>query len=406
MPSVSLMWLDRFTTFVFSITLAFTFCGLFLLPNGKTILSNLLVISIATGLLNVIIGGERLVGLIDRRLLWVFLGYAIFIFFNRFVHGDQYGVARNIFYVAIFGFLIPRKKVILYISQYAVIIGGICLGAVSAWQHYNGMYRVEGFTNAILFSQAALALILLNFSLVNTFCKSILSRVLVFLSISALLYSIYVAQSRGVWLALLALFVFLMLKKSYQKPIKYSFLGILAVTSIMLLFQFSAILQQRFNAAVYDINSAQEGQYATSWGLRFIAWESAWKGFVENPVLGVGTNGFNILKEHQVESGDVSRVILDHPLSHTHNQYMQNLVIRGALGFGALLSMLFLPFLWSMKKNGFISAGTLYPIAFAIFGLSDVPLEQQNVLYMFTIGLIYFWFSADFNSSNKYKDAL
>lgn len=406
MPSASLMWLDRLTTIIFSVTLFFAFCGLFLLPDGKTILSNLLVISIVIGLLNFIVGGKRTVGLIDRRLLWVFLGYAIFIFFNRFVHGDQYGVARNIIYVAMFGFLIPRKKVILYISQYAVIIGGICLGAVSAWQHYNGMYRVEGFTNAILFSQAALALVLLNSSLVNTLSKSILSRVLVFFSISALLYSIYVAQSRGVWLALLALFVFLMLKKSYQNPIKYSCLGILMLTSFMLFFQSSAILQQRFYEAVYDINSAKEGQYATSWGLRFIAWESAWKGFVENPVLGVGTNGFDALKEHQVESGAVSRVILDLPLAHTHNQYMQNLVIRGALGFFALLSILFLPFLWSIKKNGFISASTLYPITFAIFGLSDVPLEQQNVLYMFTIGLIYFWFGADFNSSNKYKDAL
>ena len=39
---------------------------------------------------------------------------------------------------------------------------GVGLGVLSVWQHLDGIVRVEGFTNAILFSQAALTLVILN----------------------------------------------------------------------------------------------------------------------------------------------------------------------------------------------------------------------------------------------------
>lgn len=403
MPSALQIWFDRLTTAIFSSTLAFTFCGLFLLPDGKTILSNLLVISIAIGLLNFFIGGKRTVGLVDSRLLWVFLGYALFVIFNRFVHGDQYGVARNLIYVAVFGFLIPRKNIVVHVCQYSIIVGGIGLGVLSFWQQSKGIYRVEGFTNAILFSQAAFAFVLLNiFVLKNNRKGSIFITSISLLSIGALLYCVYLSQSRGVWLALLVLTVLFALKKIFQKPVKYSFVGIVVIISMMIFYQHSPILQERFDAANYDIDSAQKGQYTTSWGLRIIAWEGAWKGFLEHPLLGVGTNGFDSLKVHQVELGEMSSVILEYPLAHAHNQYMQNLVIRGFIGLVALLCFLGLPFLWAIKTNGVLSIIALYPFTFAIYGLSDVPFEQQNVLYVFSLGLIYLWFSESLKS--KYEN--
>ena len=405
MPSSLQIWFDRLTTVMFSSTLAFTFCGLFLLPNGKTILSNLLVISIAIGLLNFFIGGKRAVGLVDRRLLFVFLGYALFVILNRFVHGDQYGVARNLIYVAVFGLLIPRKNIVVHICQYSIIVGGIGFGVLSFWQQSQGIYRVEGFTNAILFSQAAFAFVLLNVFVLNNHRKgSVFIIPISLLSIGALLYSLYLSQSRGVWLALLVLTVLFVLKKMLQKPVKYSFVGVFAIIGMMVFYQHSPILQERFNSATYDIDSAQKGQYSTSWGLRVIAWEGAWKGFLEHPLLGVGTNGFDSLKVRQVKSGEMSSFILEHPLAHTHNQYMQNLVIRGFIGLIALLCFLGLPFLWAIKKNGFLSIAALYPFTFAIYGLSDVPFEQQNVLYVFSLGLIYLWLSE--NLKSKYENEL
>lgn len=169
MSSAMSVLFERLTTILFSTTLAFTFCGLFLLPNGKSILANLLVISIVIGFINLIIWRKWDIGLKDRRILWLFLGYAGFIFINRIIHGDQYGVMRSLVYVVLFGFLVPRKEIVIKISQYAIIIGGISMGCISLWQQYQGASRVDGFTNAILFSQASLVIALLAWGL----CKEI-----------------------------------------------------------------------------------------------------------------------------------------------------------------------------------------------------------------------------------------
>ncbi|MGL5177701.1 MAG: O-antigen ligase family protein, partial [Aeromonas veronii] len=165
MSSVLQVRIDRLTTALFSLTLAFTFCGLFLLPNGKTILSNMLVISILAGIVNLVICKSRDVGLHDRRILWLFLGYAAFIQINRLIHGDQYGVMRSLGYVALFGLLVPRKEIVLKVSRYAIMLGGVGMGCISLWQQSQGVYRVEGFTNAILFSQARLVIALLAWGL-------------------------------------------------------------------------------------------------------------------------------------------------------------------------------------------------------------------------------------------------
>ena len=162
MLSRSLVLLDKVTTALFGLTIIFAFCGLFLVPAGQSMQSNLLAVTGIFGLLNYFVGKQRDVGLRDRRILWGLLVYAVMIFVNRLIHGDQYGVMRGLFYVAVFALMMPRKPVLLMLGYLAIVLGGVGLGILSFWQYHHGIVRVEGFTNAILFSQAALALAILN----------------------------------------------------------------------------------------------------------------------------------------------------------------------------------------------------------------------------------------------------
>ena len=57
----------------------------------------LLAVTGIFGLLNYFVGKQRDVGLKDRRILWGLLVYAVMIFINRLIHGDQYGVMRGLF---------------------------------------------------------------------------------------------------------------------------------------------------------------------------------------------------------------------------------------------------------------------------------------------------------------------
>lgn len=400
MLKLSLEWIDRLTTVAFSITLGFTFCGLFLLPNGKTILSNLLVISILFGMLNVLLGKNINIGLIDRRILWVFISYALFILFNRLVHGDQYGVMRGLIYVVTFGVLIPRKNIIILTTLYAILIGGIGLGAISLWQQFNGIDRVDGFTNAILYSQAALSLTLLNFWIYITNNDRVKKLLSILASTSALL-ALYASQSRGVWLALLLITMIFFMSKLIKKPLKYLAIGSISLILISISFQNSSILQNRINDSFSDMKNAENGQFETSWGLRIVAWQSAWLGFIDNPLLGVGADGFDKLKIKQAETYQVSPLILNPYLKHAHNQYMQNLVIRGFVGGIFIILILFIPFWFSFKKNGLLSIGSLIPISFSIYSLSDVPFEHQETLYLYTLIMLFIFYYNESNMKNN-----
>src|SRR5690606_38298968 len=131
----SLELLDKATTALFALVIMFSFCGLFLVPAGQTILSNLLVVASVFGLLNYFFGKKRNVGLEDRRILWVLAAYAAMIFVNRLIHGAQSGVIRCLFFVVLFALRLPRKPALLTLGNAAIVTGGIGLAIMSLWQY-------------------------------------------------------------------------------------------------------------------------------------------------------------------------------------------------------------------------------------------------------------------------------
>lgn len=391
--------LDRTTTAVYALTIMFAFCGLFLVPSGQSILSNLLVISGVFGLLNYFVGGKRDVFFIDRRLIWVFLFYAAVIFINRVIHGDQYGVMRNLLYVAIFSMIMPRKKILLTLGCISILGGGIGLGILSVWQHESGIARVEGFTNAILFSQAALTLAILNWCLFTKAKKYQWVKICSLVALASSLLALYLSQSRGVWLALGVVISYLVLYKAIFKPWKYSVIALLFMICIGGIYHTNTLVQNRMAAAVSDINKMESGSYNSSWGLRVVAWKSAWLGFLDSPLMGVGSDGFGAVKKQQVSQGVVSPLVLDTALAHAHNQYMQNLIIRGIVGLLALVIFIFYPMKMIIEKEGWGAPYSVIPLSFSINALSDVPFEHQNTLYIYVLSLVLCWCAIEF----KYK---
>ncbi|MFM4733357.1 O-antigen ligase family protein [Aeromonas salmonicida] len=391
----SLELLDKATTALFALVIMFSFGGLFLVPAGQTILSNLLVVASVFGLLNYFFGKKRNVGLEDRRILWVLAAYAAMIFVNRLIHGDQYGVMRGLFYVVVFALLIPRKPALLTLGYAAIVTGGIGLGIMSLWQYQSGIVRVEGFTNAILFSQAALTLAILNWFIFQQEQMVRWARGCALIALIAALFALYLSQSRGVWLAFGVIIGYIIFYKALFKPWKYAAVAILCAVSIGVIYHTNQLAQVRVAEAVSDLKLVEKGSYDSSWGLRVVAWQSAWLGFLDAPVTGVGTNGFDALKQEQVARGLVPPLALNASLAHAHSQYMQNLVIRGGIGFVMLVVFLFLPLWLSMKKMGGDAACVLIPLSFAISAFSDVPFEHQDILYLYVLSMIFVWYSSE-----------
>ncbi|WAF76894.1 O-antigen ligase family protein [Aeromonas dhakensis] len=401
MLSRSLVLLDKVTTALFGLTIIFAFCGLFLVPAGQSMQSNLLAVTGIFGLFNYFVGKQRDVGLRDRRILWGLLVYAVMIFVNRLIHGDQYGVMRGLFYVAVFALMMPRKPVLLMLGYLAIVLGGMGLGILSIWQYQHGIVRVEGFTNAILFSQAALTLAILNWFVCQQRQLPGWLRGGSLVGLMAALFALYLSQSRGVWLAFGVILAYVICYKAYFKPWKYIAVAVLCMATTGAIYQTNQLVQVRVAEAVSDLNSAEKGSYDSSWGLRVIAWQSAWLGFLDSPVAGVGTDGFNALKQTQIDNHQISPLIFHPALVHSHNQYMQNLVVRGSIGFIALVIFLGLPLYLAANNLNRISAGVLVPLAFAINSLSDVPFEHQGVLYLYTLSLVFIWFAHELKKDTR-----
>ena len=66
------------------------------------------------------------------------------------------------------------------------------------------------------------------------------------------------------------------------------------------------------------------------------------------------------------------------------------------IGFVALLVFLGWPLYLAATNISKISAGVLVPLAFSVNSLSDVPFEHQGVLYLYTLSLVFIWFSHEF----------
>ncbi|WP_336752536.1 O-antigen ligase family protein [Aeromonas hydrophila] len=391
MPIRSLELLDKMTVSLFSLAIGFLFCGLFLVPAGSSYFSNIIVIASLSGVLNYYIGGKRDVGLRDKRLLWIFFIYALVILVNRQVHGDQSWLMRNLFYIIVFSLFIPRRLILLDVGIASVILGGVSIGGLSLWQYHNGLDRIEGYTNAILFSQAALVLLILNLNALYSSSNVILLRVMSSFAIIGTLYTLYQSQSRGVWVAVVIVIGFVLFYEFRKKPIRLSLLTLGLIMVLGFLYQNSTMVQQRVADAASDLDKAQANSFDTSWGLRLMAWKSAWFGFVENPILGVGYNGIEKIKREQLNMGIVDQFYVDYGIYHAHNQVMQNLLVRGVFGGVIAIAMLFYPILLAGRKMGWTTAAALIPLGISICSLSDVPLEHQNTLYLYTLSIIYCW---------------
>lgn len=384
--------IEQLTTLIYAVVLAFTFCGLFLFPQGHSILSNLVVIASICGLTNAYIYRNNNFGLKDYRLPFIFAIYATEILLNRLYHGDEYGIMRNLFYVATFAWLIPRKCILLRVTCIAIVVGGIGIGALAIYQYLHGIPRPEGFTNANLFAMASLIMTLMSWFVLKESHEHRLIRYTAFFSLAGSLSALVLSQSRGVWLALISvIFIAFFFRAIRSKqPIKYIAWFISCIALVFIIYQNTPLIQNRLGQGSSDLQLVEQGNFNTSWGLRVLAWKSAWLGFKSSPWVGVGGDGFGPLKKEQVAKKIIPPSLLNQALYHAHNQYLQNMVIRGGVGLSALCILLFAP-INIMRKKYWFSTGMLIPLSFAICGLSDVPFEHQNTLYMYSICLVFIW---------------
>ena len=192
--------------------------------------------------------------------------------------------------------------------------------------------------------------------------------------------SVFLSETRGVIMCL----PFALLIVIYLRYNKLRFKYIIYVFTVLIIISIAAIqnipsLNSRYHRTIENLKvldqSIENDEFhgTSSITIRYNFIKYGFLAFIENPFFGSGRNGF---RQKMVEQGYDEKYLI--PLSHSHNQFISDLVMRGLFGFLSTLffmSVLILIF-FALRKHGekeFSSYGIILILSYLMFFLTDSP---------------------------------
>jgi O-antigen ligase len=211
------------------------------------------------------------------------------------------------------------------------------------------------------------------------------------------LYVTFLSQSRGVWLAIPAIAIILLLSiKTISLKQKFACLCV-ALCVLGGALSSSTIVKQRLSEAqsdlqIYTVNQKED----TSIGIRFQLWQGSWLLFKEHPLFGVGISGFKPALAELANRNIISKESASHP--HSHNEILFMMSQLGIFGLLALLGLYFVPAVYFIKWvrdtdaqiRAFAASGLALCIGFMILGFTDVVFLWREAFPFYSISIAFF----------------
>lgn len=265
-----------------------------------------------------------------------------------------------------------------------------------------GIERASGFNHPIQFGNLAILMGLFCLaglgwatSLSNSAQRRFYSIALLLGAISGLFASM-LSGSRGGWIGLP--FVLLVLFKAYHClfSLRTKIIGLVfcLITAIAIFYVPHLPVKERFQEAVSDVQQYQAGNKATSVGARFEMWRGALQIIKEKPLLGWGQAEYlpamkNLVNKEKI---DPAALLFNHP----HNEVLDKFAKQGLLGLLTLMTLYIAP-IWyfspylkhhNLSIRAVAVAGTILPVAYIDFGLTQGFLSHNSGVMMYAFWLI------------------
>jgi len=261
-----------------------------------------------------------------------------------------------------------------------------------------GFGRAVGAYNPIVLGSLSMFFALIIVCALLTVSSERKHYIIGLLAIGMLLFSSVMTGSRGAWILLPVMFLWLL----WIKRKKLSIVNIMSILVVSVLFLSAALsvksVNNRINIAiveyqVYSDDSIKRGSVA----YRLELWKDSMTIWRKNPFIGTGVGDFKADRWRLFRSG-VSQ--LDRPLTHAHNIYFNALSTTGLVGFLAMLVfMQIIPFhmfylFWVKEQNLWIKfyalSGMTTIIAFAVFGLTEDWLARNPFIRTYLMSILVF----------------
>ncbi|EKO3877224.1 O-antigen ligase family protein [Vibrio metschnikovii] len=370
-------------TLIFSPYL-FLMAGINFIPNGdkKMVIFCLLAIITSIIFYNV----KHLKENIKNPVLWICALLAIYLSVSYSIQDGSPSLVRTFLSAVLVMFFMPplSSKNLLFLAT----LGAGCLFLNSVYHSfYLDHSRSAGLVNVIPYATFCSVLFLIGvyFIIKNHNKKQTsLAIIIIILSITSIILSL----SRGVWLALaVATFAMIICQFSSSKKL-WKYILIIFISGISILYLFKEPILDRAQETISEINEIQKGNLNTSIGLRLQMWKASYFIVEENLLFGVGgQHQFILSKLH--ETGKIGDDLVEFKPQYYHNQLIDFMVKYGLVGVFFIILLYVSPIITSIYYKTdhttlIIGISSLYFIA----GLTDVPLNHSQTIYIYIILMI------------------
>lgn len=290
---------------------------------------------------------------------------------------------------------------ILNFVQYVFPIGAI--SALAAVMAVNPSVRSSAsisYMNHIHLGDLALLLGFLSVLSIDWVKKDGIALKLLKISglIAGMIVSIF-SSARGGWIAVpmfVGVYIYFGISKIYFKNTGITFL-VIALTSL-LAYLFIDPIHQRLWMIYSDLSAFSGGHTDTSIGIRLQLWGAALHLIAENPLLGVGADGFGQAMDSLSASGFITPVAAKMGKGEVHNEILAQTVRFGVLGLFSILAVYFVPFYLfvraakagNQQQAGAAMLGMCVTLGFFIFGLTveTFNLKMTAAFYALTVAVL------------------
>ncbi len=283
---------------------------------------------------------------------------------------------------------IPFKKAIYLIWAF---IAGLSLNVFIAILQYAGAvpFLRQDFATGLLtgmnpYISYSLILVLgmLILSFVFRHAGKPWEKIIIVIFIASYIFNLSIIHGRSGYIAFIILIPLIVYNLSGRRHFLKSMIAAVLIAGMFL---FSPMVQHRINLIKQEILLYQQGQKLTSVGLRIYMWEGSIKIFLNNPLIGVGTGGFEkALNEIDFDSAPKG---IDQP----HNSFLYMGASFGIIGIISIL-WLFIVFLrkgWKHKDNILGYSALAFGAVLIIGSMTDTQILSRitGILLAVFIGM-------------------
>lgn len=207
------------------------------------------------------------------------------------------------------------------------------------------------------------------------------------------------SSARGGWIAIpifVAVYVYCRSRANFFNKIVVAMLIIGA--ACLLGYLFFEPIHQRLWMAYSDLIQFKSGNVDTSIGVRLQLWKAALYLFAENPILGVGADGFGRAMDALSASGYITHEAAIYGKGEVHNEILAQTVRFGIFGLCSILAIYFVPFFLFLRaakagaplQNGAAMMGMCVTLGFFVFGLTveTFDLKMTAAFYSLTVAVL------------------